>query len=209
MLTFLRKDDSGAVALIFVLVVVLLIVFASFAVDVGFWYTSKWQLQSAADAAALAGCQDLAIDKSDTVIWDTVTNFADRNFGVPLDGTRCYVETPTAGGRSEISRATGNRYVKVTVFTHAPAFLSRVSGLQDRPSQRAGSGKGRLLGRREYPRSLGASAPGRGPRFCGGGRRDGELAERRRRRWHVDRPSAQWARPGRGQGLQQPDHLRA
>jgi Flp pilus assembly protein TadG len=119
------RADSGAVAVMFVLMVVMLVVIAAFAVDAGYWYTSRWQLQSAADAAALAGCQDLATGKSDAEIWATVEDYADRNFGVPLDLATCNVEPESTGGLSEI----GDRFVKVTVYSNAPAFLSRVIGL--------------------------------------------------------------------------------
>lgn len=129
----LARDD-GAFAVLFALLLVVIIGFAALAVDVGYWYASKRQLQTAADAAALAGCNDLARGRTNGVIWATVEDYAGRNFGRPLDLPQCSVIPPTAGGLSDI----GTNYVKVTVESDSPAFLSRVLG-QDRVRIRAQS----------------------------------------------------------------------
>lgn len=129
----LTRDD-GAFAVLFAILLVVIIGFAALAVDVGYWYASKRQLQTAADAAALAGCNDLARGRSNVIIWTTVEDYAGRNFGRPLDLPECSVVPPAANGLSDI----GTNFVKVTVESDSPAFLSRVLG-QDRVMIRAQS----------------------------------------------------------------------
>ena len=50
----LARDERGAIALLSAVLAISLVVFAAFAVDFGMAYTSKRQLQTAADAGALA-----------------------------------------------------------------------------------------------------------------------------------------------------------
>lgn len=134
MIGHLRRDEDGAFAVLFAILLVVIIGFSALAVDVGYWYASKRQLQTAADAAALAGCNDLARARSNTTIWATVEDYAGRNFSRPLDLDNCSVVPPSADGLSDI----GPNYVKVTVESDSPAFLSRVLG-QDRVRIRAQS----------------------------------------------------------------------
>jgi hypothetical protein len=53
------KQDKGAFTAIFAVMVPILMAGASLAVDVGFWYSTKRDLQNAADAGALAGAYEL------------------------------------------------------------------------------------------------------------------------------------------------------
>lgn len=109
------SDDAGAVAVTFALVFLVLVGVAALAVDVGFWYTAKRQLQSAADAAALAGCRELSEGSGTTAIEGAVDEYAEGNFTTPL-------------GAAPVSRVAetevGGDYVKVTCETDAPVFLS-------------------------------------------------------------------------------------
>ncbi len=111
------SDDSGAVAVTFAIVFLVIVAFAALAVDVGFWYTAKRQLQSAADAAALAGCRELSEAAGAAEIQAAVNTLADSNFTTPLDA-------------SPVSRVAeteiGSNYVKVTCETDAPVFLSHI-----------------------------------------------------------------------------------
>lgn len=121
-----RRDD-GAVALIVAVSLVLFFALAACVVDIGFWFTAKRQLQSAADAAALAGCTDLADGRSDSQIWATVTSYAQKNFSVPVHVASSTVDPPSPGGSSDI----GDNYVKVTVRTVSPSFFARVIGYDE------------------------------------------------------------------------------
>jgi Flp pilus assembly protein TadG len=53
------RGESGQVLVVMMIVLIALLGVAAFAVDVGYAYYAKRQLQSATDAAALAGAQDL------------------------------------------------------------------------------------------------------------------------------------------------------
>ena len=119
----IRRDD-GAIALIVAISLVLLFAMAALAVDLGLWMTAKRQMQSAADGAALAGCRRLADGADDATIWATVTDYATRNFTVPVNAADSVVVQPTPGGASDI----GDNYVKVTVRTASPSFFARVIG---------------------------------------------------------------------------------
>ncbi|HSK47687.1 MAG TPA: pilus assembly protein TadG-related protein [Coriobacteriia bacterium] len=118
------KDDSGAFAVLFAIMFIAIVGLSALVTDVGYWYASKRQLQTAADAAALAGCQDLAHGMSNGAIWATAEDYAGRNFGTPLTLAECTVVPPSANGLSDI----GSNFVKVTVESNSPAFLSRVLG---------------------------------------------------------------------------------
>jgi Flp pilus assembly pilin Flp len=115
MIRRLARDESGAVAVIFAIVFLVIVGVAALAVDVGYWYTAKRQLQSAADAAALAGCNELAQAAGDTAVRNTAADYAARNFTAPLEALKSRVES------TEI----GSDYVKVTAATDAHVFLSQ------------------------------------------------------------------------------------
>ncbi len=115
----LRADD-GAVAVTVALLLTVLIVMSALVVDMGYWYNVRRQLQSAADAAALAGCKELGNGATNAEIWATVTNYATENAVTPVDNIA--VVDPSPGGDSDI----GDDFVKVTVSSDAVGFFSRV-----------------------------------------------------------------------------------
>jgi len=122
------SDDSGAAAVLLALLLFFVLLgFAALAIDVGYWYAAKRQLQTSADSAALAGCRDLIAKADNGTIWATVTDYANRNFNRPLILSTCSVVPPSAGGLSDI----GDDYVKVTVASQAPSFLSKIYGRGD------------------------------------------------------------------------------
>lgn len=113
-------DDSGVVAVIVALLVVVFVMFTALVVDVGYWYNTKRQLQAAADAAALAGCWELADGQSNAAIWGKVTDYANRNAVTPVSTVG--VLPPSPGGLSDIT----NDYVKVTLETPGSVFFSGI-----------------------------------------------------------------------------------
>jgi len=121
------RSDSGAVAVIVAICLVMLFTFAALAVDLGMWLTEKRQLQAAADAAALAGCRELSDGGGDSEVWAAARDYADRNFSAPVDAAEAFVVDPSAGGLSDI----GDDYVKVTVRTASPSFFARVIGYDE------------------------------------------------------------------------------
>ncbi len=115
MMRKLRYDDTGAVAVLFALMAFAIIAISALAVDVGYWYTCKRQLQSAADAAALAGATELGHDGTAVQIQGEVNTFAQRNFTNPLP----------IGNARVASTEIGADYVKVTTEADAGVFLAR------------------------------------------------------------------------------------
>ncbi len=56
----LAKDDSGGVLIYTAFAAVVMLGMVGLAVDLGFWYHNKRDMQSAADAAAMAAVLELA-----------------------------------------------------------------------------------------------------------------------------------------------------
>ncbi len=121
MCAWMRRDD-GAVAVTVALLAVVLIIMSALVVDMGYWYNVRRQLQAAADAAALAGCRDLASGASNQEIWATVEAYASENAVTPVENIS--VVDPSPGGDSDI----GDDYVKVTVSSDAVGFFARALG---------------------------------------------------------------------------------
>ncbi|MBN2404252.1 MAG: hypothetical protein JXE06_01575 [Coriobacteriia bacterium] len=116
---FLR-DDEGATAVTVALVMVMLILFAAIAVDLGYAYSVRRQLQTAADAAALAGCRVLADGGSEADVLSEVDLYAANNAVQPGDGLYVIDGAP----ETEV----GVDFVQVTVEKDAPLFFGRILG---------------------------------------------------------------------------------
>ena len=109
-------DDRGAVAVTVAILLVVLVLFAAIAVDLGYLFTAKRQLQTAADAAALAGCRVLIDGGNEGEVREESRVYAeDENANNP--GDDLYVEL------TETDMAT---YVQVTVAKDAPLFFGRL-----------------------------------------------------------------------------------
>lgn len=61
---FQRKNNRGIAVIYIALLLVVLLAFAGLAIDIGYMYVAKTQLQNAADAAALAGASRLNVTES-------------------------------------------------------------------------------------------------------------------------------------------------
>lgn len=90
------SDDRGAVAIIMGLVLPVLIGMVGLAVEVGSWFGERRSLQSAADAAALAGAWDL-LSGSNATVTTSATTYATRNGFSTSSGT-ITVNTPPSSG---------------------------------------------------------------------------------------------------------------
>lgn len=112
------------VAVIVAIVLGVLVLLSVLVVDVGYWYNVRRQLQAAADGAALAGCHELILDKSDTEIWSTVVEYVGHNTVTPANGA-ISVLSPSPGGLSDI----GDDYVQVTVERPSESFFAKVLGV--------------------------------------------------------------------------------
>lgn len=107
-------DDSGAVAVIVALSLVVLLGVAALAVDVGYYLVQRGKAQTAADAASLAAASHLPEDVSGARA--AAIDFAARNLP---DGTTTF----TGGGAANPGRAA------VTVSVSVPTFFARIFGI--------------------------------------------------------------------------------
>lgn len=130
-----RRGESGAVAVIVVLCLTVFIGFTALVVDMGYLYNVRRQLQAAADAAALAGCQELINGKIEAEVLAEAEKYAEG------DGTNPYNNVPPADGLQMIPPGENNpgtgapytevtdTYVKVTVKKDTDLFFGRFFGL--------------------------------------------------------------------------------
>jgi Putative Flp pilus-assembly TadE/G-like len=76
------RGESGQVFVFVAVILTALVGMAALVIDVGSWYQAQRKLQTAADAAALAGAQELPLKPS--VAEDTAKNYAQLNYaGIP------------------------------------------------------------------------------------------------------------------------------
>ena len=87
------RGERGQILAVVALALVALLGISAFAIDVGFAYYGKRQLQSATDAAALAGAQDLP--NASTAV-STATSYAASNTPSNLSFTFTYTTSCTA-----------------------------------------------------------------------------------------------------------------
>jgi hypothetical protein len=119
------RADAGQAFVFVAFTLMVLVGMAALVVDVGSWYHADRKLQTAADAAALAGAQHLPIEESEarTVALD----YAQRNYaGIPApivafpnSGTIDVSATTTAPGI--FTRIYGSAFNEVTVNAEAQA----------------------------------------------------------------------------------------
>ncbi|MBN2847238.1 MAG: hypothetical protein JXP72_02170 [Coriobacteriia bacterium] len=117
---FWRADD-GAVAVTVAVMLIVLVLFAAIAVDLGYLFTVRRQLQTAADAAALAGARLLAEGDGNVAILAEAAHYAEDMNGVaPAEDLWMVAGAP----ETEV----GADFVQVTVAKDAPLFFGRVLG---------------------------------------------------------------------------------
>jgi hypothetical protein len=116
------RGESGQVIVFVVAVITILIGMAALVIDGGSWLRAQRQLQTAADAAALAGVQNLPADTPGAR--STAVSYAQTNYtGLPA---------PTVGISGVDFAATGscgpNGCIDVLAQTTAPGFLAKIYG---------------------------------------------------------------------------------
>ena len=107
-----RSDERGVVLIIVAGMMVAVLAMAALAIDVGSFYQAQRQAQSAADAAALAGADDLSTNPSG--VTTDAMNLAKTNF-------------PSSDGQIVTQPTTTS--VKVTVNAPTASFFGRFFGL--------------------------------------------------------------------------------
>jgi Flp pilus assembly protein TadG len=123
----LREEERGSVLVIVAVLLVAMIGLAAFSIDIGSWFQTERQAQSAADAAALAGAADLPANAS-TAVTDAETYAAKNTSGWNLSSTtsctagtqQICVTTPYNGNSSEI---------RVSVTKSDPSFFGKLLGI--------------------------------------------------------------------------------
>lgn len=101
------KDDAGVSIIIVALSLIVLMIFAAFAVDVGGVYAERRQDQTAADLAALAAAQDL--QKGETTMVATAKQYAHETLGEEIpDGPEGWDSCPRPDPAALPVQATNN-----------------------------------------------------------------------------------------------------
>jgi Flp pilus assembly protein TadG len=108
------RNERGAVMVIAAGTMLAMLGMAGLAIDVGSWYQTQRHAQSAADAAVLAGSQDLP--SNPTTAATDASSYVTKNF----PGATATVTTPYGGSATQI---------QVTVTTIAPSFFAKVFGI--------------------------------------------------------------------------------
>jgi Flp pilus assembly protein TadG len=109
-----RRDESGQSLVMLVIFMMAVLGCCAFVIDLGGWYHSRRDAQAAADAAALAGAQNIA---SGTWSAASAQNFATNR----LPGESAVTV--------QTSYLTQNDSVQVTVSYDAPTYFAKVFGL--------------------------------------------------------------------------------
>lgn len=119
------KNEDGQVLVLTALLLAVLLGFAALTIDIGMVYITKTKLQNAADAAALAGAQDLPNTSSDTITGNltaesTAIYYAEQN-GVQESETK---PTPSYNGDSTkieviCTKTISYTFARVLGFTQA------------------------------------------------------------------------------------------
>lgn len=112
------KSERGNIAILFGLMLPLVVGGAAFGVETTYWYLTRLQTQSAADAAAIAGAMDARSGFAYATIKATALKAATDN-GFPATGT-ITVNNPAATGSS------GPNTVEVILNTTAQRFFTAV-----------------------------------------------------------------------------------
>lgn len=107
------KSESGQAVVMLTLSIMVIFLMASFVMDAGSWYRTDRQLQATADAAALAGAQELP--DSTSASHSTAMDYASRNGG------------NVAG--ADVTFEEGGRVIKVVAQKDEEGIFSRVIGL--------------------------------------------------------------------------------
>ena len=112
------RGESGQVIVFVVAIITILIGMAALVIDGGSWLRAQRQLQTSADAAALAGVQNLPADSSGAR--SIAISYAQTNYSSLPAPTVTFPTTP--------SPCAPNGCIDVLAQTTAPGFLARIYG---------------------------------------------------------------------------------
>ena len=136
------KNEDGQVLVLFALLMVVLMGFAALVIDVGMVALQKSHLQNAADAAALAGAQDLptaGTAKSTAVVFAGKNGLKATQNGVKKDGDTVTVTTPYSGDSTKIevvcTRNVQYSFARVLGFTDTDVTARAVANKSGKSSK--------------------------------------------------------------------------
>jgi hypothetical protein len=116
-----RRDTSGIIAIMVVLLVPVMVGMMGLTVDVGLWYAAKRTMQNGADAAALAAGTELINGGDSTDITRAAQADADRNGYNATTDTLVVNNPPTSGGSIGDDGS-----VEVIITRELPLFFSTI-----------------------------------------------------------------------------------
>ena len=131
------RSESGQAVVLSVVWMVVLLGMAGLVIDVGSWYRSQRDLQADADAAALAGAQDLP-DNTSTASGQATTYALKNGFTLPASGI-------TISGT-----VVPDDSITVKVDKNAPTFFAKVFGVATVPVRAEATAKSSLIGSAKY-----------------------------------------------------------
>ena len=128
---YLKNKEKGAILVFFALLVPIVLLFLGLAIDLGNLYSHKARLQNAADAAALAGAREFAIEgetiNSHPKADDEAELYAEENAQKNnLKNTVSLDPAPRARQNSE-----GAIFYRVDLKETVPLYFLRIIGLQE------------------------------------------------------------------------------
>ena len=130
-------SESGQAVVLSVVWMVVLLGMAGLVIDVGSWYRSQRDLQSQADAAALAGAQELPVDTATATglakTYATKNGFTLPTSGITISGTIVPDDS-----------------INVKVDKNAPTFFSKVFGVATVPVRAEATARSELIGSAKY-----------------------------------------------------------
>src|SRR4051794_17323525 len=87
----IRREERGAVLVMFAIILPALVLMTSFVIDVGNWFEHKRHLQMQADASALAAALDLRAPCSNDMVDDTAAAYGGRDYNPQIQDRQANV----------------------------------------------------------------------------------------------------------------------
>jgi Flp pilus assembly protein TadG len=130
------NNQSGAVLIIFALLLIVLIGFIALAMEAGRWYMVRAELSKSVDAAAIAGAKNISNPYVDKL--DLAKDFGRENFPTGYAGTPAL---GTAGAVTFNAVELSDHRVQVTGSVTALAYLAQLFGVNQVLTSASGVGK--------------------------------------------------------------------
>lgn len=115
------RDESGAIAIMFALMLPVLFGIIGLGVEAGLWFKERRELQTIADVAAISAAIENSYGATSTEITTAVTLEASRNGFDATTDTITYVGSPTSG-----TYAGNTSYIEVSITRTLDTILSQV-----------------------------------------------------------------------------------